>query len=93
MSKERFLELAKLTEEKHEELKALREELKGVMEGLDFNTYVQDPETKIVYKIIEPAGTFVEFRKIDYKRTAKEGERGGTVLSKKEAEEAGFVLK
>lgn len=93
MSKERFLELAKLTEAKYEELKALREELKTVMEGLDFNTYVQDPETLLVYKIIEPSGTFIEFRKIDYKRTAKEGERGGTVLSKKEAEEAGFVLK
>jgi len=88
-----FLELAKKTEQMYDDMKAAFAELKTAMEALDVGTYVQDPETLLVYKIIEPTGTFVEFRTIDYKRTAKEGERGGTVLSKKEAEEAGFVLK
>jgi hypothetical protein len=43
-------------------------------------------------KIEVPSGTFVEFKKIGYKRTAKSGEKGGSVLSKSEAESMGFVI-
>lgn len=93
MSKERFVELAKETERLHDELQAKFEELNKVMTELGIDTYAQDPVTLAVYKIIKPNGTFVAFRDIGYKRTALEGERGGTVLAKKEAEEAGFVLK
>lgn len=87
-----FLELAKQFEKASDEFNALRERLITAMIRLGVDQYVQDPETKAVYKIIKPAGTFVPFREIDYKRTALEGERGGTVLSKKEATEAGFIL-
>lgn len=93
MSKEQtFLELAKKTEKLHDELKVLYKELKISMEALDVGTYLQDPETMAVYKIIEPTGTYVEFRNIDYKRTSLDGEKGGNVLSKKEAQEVGFTL-
>ncbi|NJO48149.1 MAG: hypothetical protein HC840_00375 [Leptolyngbyaceae cyanobacterium RM2_2_4] len=93
MSKEKFVELAKKMEKQQEELNATREELTAVMLALGIDTYAQDPETLAVYKIIKPLGTFTYYKDIDYKRTALEGERGGTVLAKKEAEEAGFVLK
>lgn len=89
----KFLELAKYFEELKDKLSETGEQLNAVMKDLGIDTYVQDPETLIVYKVIKPTGTFVEYREIGYKRTAKEGERGGTVLAKKEAEEAGFILK
>jgi hypothetical protein len=46
-----------------------------------------------VFKVQEPTGTFISFKKIDYVRTRKEGEKGGNYLSKKEAEELGFKVK
>lgn len=93
MSKEqRLIEAAKSYEEKIEALNAAREELTSALTEMGVDKYAQDPETKVVYKVIKPTGTFTYYRDIDYKRTAKEGERGGTVLSKKEAQEAGFTL-
>lgn len=92
MNNENFLKLAKETEKMHEDLKMKYAELKTAMEELKIGTYLQDPETLTVYKIIQPTGTYVEFRNIDYKRTALDGERGGSVLSKKEAELQGFIL-
>lgn len=92
MSNEKFIELAKKYEKQSEELDKTREELAAVMTDLGVGTYVQDPVTNAVYKVVEPNGTFMYYRKIDYKRTALDGERGGTVLSKKEAQEAGFIL-
>lgn len=88
MSKERFVELAKKYEEQQEELNKTREELTAAMKEVGLDQYAHDPETGLTYKIIKPNGTFTYYRDIDYKRTAKEGERGGTVLAKKEAEEA-----
>lgn len=93
MSKERFLELAKETEALVDQLKSKNEEMNRLMLELGINTYIQDPETLTVYKIIKPIGRWVDFKEIDYKRTALEGERGGQPLSKKEAEEQGFILK
>lgn len=93
MSKEKFVQLAKELEKLDAERSAKRDELEATMKELGLDTYAQDPETLAVYKIIKPTGTFISFREIDYKRTALEGERGGTVLAKKEAEEAGFQLK
>lgn len=93
MSKEQFVQLAKKLEKQQEEINATREELTTVMTALGLDTYAQDPETLAVYKIIKPLGTFTYYKDIDYKRTALEGDRGGTVLAKKEAEEAGFNLK
>lgn len=93
MSKERFVELAKKLEQQQKEVNVTREELTSVMQGLGLDTYAQDPETLAVYKIIKPNGTFMYYRDIDYKRTALEGEKGGTVLAKSEAQEMGFILK
>lgn len=90
---QKFIRLAKEMEALSEAYAAKKEELNQAMVELGVDTYVQCPDTLIVYKIVKPSGTFVSFREIDYKRTAKEGERGGTVLAKKEAEEAGFTLK
>jgi hypothetical protein len=88
----RFFELTAESERLSEERKRVAEELEVVMTKLGLNTYHQDPLTGLVFKVVKPTGTFISFREIDYKRTAKPGEKGGTVLSKKEAEEAGFVL-
>ena len=89
-----FVELAKKYEKLREELDLVREQLNTAMllVGVDF--YAQDPVSSAVYKTYKPNGTFTYYREIDYKRTNLEGEKGGggTVLSKKEAEEAGFVL-
>lgn len=93
MSKEKFVELAKKMEQQQKDINITRDQLTAVMLELGLDTYAQDPETLAVYKIIKPQGTFMYYKDIDYKRTALEGEKGGTVLAKKEAEEAGFILK
>jgi len=92
MSKEvNFLEAAKTVEKLKEELEVAYEKLNSSMVELGLNTYVQDSETRLVYKVVKPGGRFMKFSDIDYVRTAKEGERAGT-LSKKEAQEKGFNL-
>lgn len=88
----RFFELATESERLKEQQKKLNEELSVVMDQLKIGTYLQDPMTGLVYKIEVPNGTFVEFKRIGYKRTAKTGEKGGTVLAKSEAESMGFIL-
>jgi hypothetical protein len=87
----RFFELAKYYEQLKEQMKKVRSELDTVMEGLGVNTYHQDPETMAVYRISVPNGTFVEFKTISYDRTKLGSEARGS-LSKKEAEDNGFVL-
>lgn len=87
---ERFIELAKQYERARTEIDAIRDELQVAMLAMGYDKYAQDPETGAVYKTVKPNGTFIYYRDIDYKRTALDGERGGTVLSKKEAQEAGF---
>lgn len=94
MTKEEvFIDLAKQYERVSQERDAIRDELNVAMLALGYDKYAQDPETRAVYKTVKPNGTFVYYRDIDYKRTALDGERGGTVLSKKEAQEAGFDVK
>lgn len=87
----RFLEIAKSYEALQEQIAQIREELAQSLAELGVGTYVQDPETGLVYKVAKPNGTFIYFKDIDYIRTAKPSERAGT-LSKKEAEAAGFKL-
>lgn len=87
-----FVLLANEYEKASEELNALRERLNEAMVKVGVGNYAQDQNTGAVYKVIKPTGTFIYYREIDYKRTALDGERGGTVLSKKEAQEAGFTL-
>lgn len=91
-NQKRFFELAERLEQLDEERRKFSEELDAVMKNLGVDTYHQDPSNGLVYKIEKPKGRFVYYKELDYKRTAKPGERGGTVLSKKEAEEQGFTV-
>lgn len=92
MTKElNFVVAAKLVEALKDSLEVAYQRLNNTMVELGVDTYVQDPETKLVYKIVRPKGSFVYYKEVDYVRTAKEGERAGT-LSKKEAQEKGFNL-
>lgn len=81
----------KQLEEKQKEVNDLRSKLEEMLKDTPIGTYAQDDVTGVVYKIVKPKGTFTYYRDVDYVRTAVAGERAGT-LSKKEAEEAGFVL-
>jgi len=87
-----FLQLAKQYEVLKEQLKSTGEQLDAVMKTLGEGTFLQDPDTSIVYKIVIPTGHFVNYRSIGYDRTSKEGESRGT-LAKKEAEAQGFILR
>lgn len=86
----RLFDLAIRYEALGKERKQVRAELDVVMAQLGVGTYHQDSDMT-VYKIVEPTGTFVEYHKIGYDRTAKVDESRGT-LSKKEAEENGFTV-
>jgi hypothetical protein len=88
---QKFIDLATQIEALETQLINLAKDLAQEMLTLGFGAYVQDPATRLVYKIVEPKGSFIYFKKIDYVRTAKTEERSGT-LSKKEANEAGFSL-
>ncbi len=84
--------LAGEIEQIKDNLKAKQAQLEQVLQALGVNTYHQDEITGAVFKVYVPEGTFVSFKKIDYKRTSLPGEKGGTVLSKAEAESMGFKL-
>ena len=71
---EKFIELALKEEALQEQLNQVRNELKMVMTDLKEGTYIQDPITLTVYKIVKPKGTFIHFRDIDYVRTSIKGE-------------------
>lgn len=87
----KFLELANQKEQLVSQLKEIDPLLEELMLEIGKNNYFQSDEG-LVYKIQEPKGTFISFKKIEYVRTKKEGEFKGS-LSKKEAEENGFDLK
>ena len=91
-NQDKLFELTEKVEGVKNHLKLLQAELETVLMALGMDTYHQDPITGLVYKVYSPDGTFVSFRKIDYKRTSLPGEKGGMVLSKSEAQENGFVL-
>jgi hypothetical protein len=88
---QRFFEVSRQYENMKEVQKRLRAEMEEMMSEIGIGTYLQDPETGAVYKIVQPNGTYVEYRKIGYDRTALPHELRGS-LSKKEAEEAGFQI-
>lgn len=87
----RFLELAKQKEALVEQLKAVNEELEKVMGEVGMNNMLQDPETKIVYQVVKPKGTFMYYKEIDYIRTRKSVDEKGE-LSMSAAEAAGYDL-
>jgi len=88
---QKFLEIAKRVETLKEEMKALLPTMNELMAEMKLGEMFQDPESGLVYKIQAAKGTYVYFNPIEYVRTKKAGETAGS-LSKKEAEEAGFVL-
>ena len=91
-NKQQFLILAKKFEALKDELKTVGDQMAIVMGDIGLGVMFQDDETGAVYRIREPKGTFVEYRKIGYQRTAMGDEASGDV-SKKDAEAAGFVLR
>jgi hypothetical protein len=86
---EKFLELAVKKESTVKQLKEINRELSETMRMMPLGEMFQDPKDKVVYQVIAPSGTYVEFKTVDYIRTRKEGEEKGT-LSIKAAQEAGF---
>ena len=88
---EKFLELSEKYEELKKQMKEIKPELQALMTEIGVGSYFQNPANNVVFKIIEPQGTFISFDKISYDRTKKEDEKRGS-LSKKEAQEAGFEL-
>lgn len=83
--------LADDKEAKQKELDEIRAELEKALRRLPVGTMFQNPANGVVYQVVEPAGTFISFRKVDYARVRKPGEKQGS-LSLTAAEEAGFVL-
>lgn len=90
-AQQKFLKISTRYEELRAEMKLLKPELNELLSEIGVGSYFQDPSTKLVYKVTEPTGTYIEFSKISYDRTKKEDEKRGS-LSKKEAQEAGFEL-
>ena len=90
-AQKKFLEISKRYEQIVEDLKNIKPDLQAAMTEIGVGTMFQDPETLLVYKIEVPKGKYQYFDPIDYVRTKKDTETKGD-LSKKAAEEAGFVL-
>jgi len=89
----KLISLAKELEAVKDKLKGLYEDLEPVLAELGEGTYVQDLNDSVVYKVQKPKGTFTYYRDLDFIRTKRADEpRGGMVLSKKEATEAGYTL-
>jgi hypothetical protein len=88
---EKFLELVDRIEKGRKLLKELGKELAEEMRQIPLGEMFQNPKDGVVYQVIAPSGTYVEFKNIDYIRTRKEGEKAGT-LSITAAKEAGFSL-
>lgn len=91
MSKQTFLTAVKKYEEVKKQLKELSEELDKELTELGIGTHFQDEETKIVYEIVEPDGTFIAYKKVSYNRTKTKDEVKGS-LSQKRATELGYEL-
>jgi CRISPR/Cas system-associated protein Csx1 len=89
--KKEFLNAVKMRENFIEALKKVNQNLESLMLEIGLNQYIQDPDTLVVHKIVTPKGQFIEFKKIDYVRTRKEGENSGD-LSMSEAMDVGFDL-
>ncbi len=87
---QKFLQLAKQREEVIKQLKEINEAIEPVMTELGADTYLQCEEG-LVFKIKKWGGQFVVPKTLEYVRTKREDEKRGT-LSKKEAQEQGFLL-
>ena len=90
VAQQRFIDMERRKEEWKQYLEELREATQEVANEIGVGGYFQDADGT-VFKIVIPAGRFVEYETIGYVRTRREGESRGT-LSEKEAKEQGFVL-
>lgn len=88
---QKFLELSKQYEALKEQMKEVKPQMQELMKEIGVGEMFQDPETKVVYRIDVPKGTYISFDPINYVRTKKETEKKGS-LAKKEATSAGFDL-
>lgn len=88
----KFLELSKKYEELKEQMKVVSEELNQEMLNLGVGSHFQDPETKLVYEIVKPTGTYIDYKEIGYNRTKKPEESKGS-MSKTRAVELGYMVK
>lgn len=86
------VDLANEKEELKARLKEVDAKLEKTLLSLGVGENFQAPDGT-VFMVQEPAGTFISFKKIDYIRTRRDGEKGGNFLSKKEAESLGFDVK
>jgi hypothetical protein len=87
----KFLALVKKKESAAKLLGLINSELADTMRQIPLGEMFQDPTDLVVYQIMTPSGTYIEYKNVDYIRTRKEGETRGT-LSMKEAEAAGFTV-
>lgn len=67
-----------------------REALEALAKETKVGHMFQDDED-VVYKVVEPTGTFVTFEKLAVDRTRRSDEKSGT-LSLTKAREAGFTV-
>ena len=88
---QKFLELSKQAEGLRNQLKKIQPEINELLLEMGEGANFQDPTDKTVFQVIVPNGTFVEYKKIAYERTKREGEFKGT-LSVKKAKELGYDL-
>ncbi len=73
------------------EMNELKTEINVKLKKIGVDEYFQDETDKLVYKVVRPLGTFIEFSDIGYVRTidkTRDEKRGS--LSIKEAKEKGF---
>ena len=86
----RFLELELRKEEVKQYFKDLQQAIEDVKAEVGIDGHFQAPDGT-VFQIIQPKGTFIEYKTIDYVRTKREGEKRGS-LAKKAAIELGYDL-
>ena len=91
MGQEKLLGLIKRYEELKQGFKDIEPELVEALTEIGIGEHFQDSETNAVYEVVEPAGTFISYKKISYNRTKLEGEVKGS-LSMKRAKELGYEL-
>ena len=86
----KFVELEKQRTIHKQFFEDLTKATQAVADELGVNGMFQ-AEDGVVYKIVTPAGRWIQFETISYVRTKREGEQKGS-LSIKEAKEAGFEV-
>lgn len=90
-SQKKIIDLSKKIEGMKNEMKNLNTEIERLLSEVGVGRSFQDPEDGVVFEIVSPKGTFVNFKTIDYERTKRAGETRGS-LSVARAKELGFTV-